>query len=45
MEEKAIPFFEAMWLSDSECKGVVSTAWACNPEGTPMVVATKKIKK
>nr|POE67010.1 hypothetical protein CFP56_76325 [Quercus suber] len=37
--------FEAMWLSDSECNGVVSTAWACNPEGTPMAVATKKIKK
>nr|POE90563.1 hypothetical protein CFP56_59866 [Quercus suber] len=29
----------------TECNGVVSTAWACNPEGTPMAVATKKIKK
>ncbi|XP_050241121.1 uncharacterized protein LOC126690018 [Quercus robur] len=30
---KRKPFhFEAMWLSDPECKGVVSTAWACNPE-------------
>lgn len=43
---KRKPFrLEAMWLTGSECNGVVTTAWACNPKGLPMVVATKKIKK
>ena len=43
---KTKPFcFEAMWLSDSECNGAISTTWTCNPKGTPMVVATMKIKK
>lgn len=43
---KRKPFrFEAMWLTDFECNGVVTTAWACNLKGLPMVVAMKKIKK
>ena len=43
---KRKPFcFEVMWLTDLECSGVISTAWACNAEGSPMVVATKKVAK
>nr|POE74098.1 hypothetical protein CFP56_64342 [Quercus suber] len=40
------PFrFEAMWLTDPERNGVLSMAWACNVEGSPMAVATKKVAK
>ena len=40
------PFrFEAMWLKDSGCKEIVTKAWDCNVVGTPMYVATKKLKK
>ena len=43
---KMKPFrFEAIWLTDPGCNGVISTAWACNAEGSPMVVATKKVAK
>ena len=43
---KRKPFrFEAMWLTDPECSGVISTIWACNVEGSPVVVATKKVAK
>ena len=34
-----------MRLIDLECSGIISKAWACNTEGTPMFVATKKLKK
>ena len=34
-----------MWLTDPECSGVISTAWACNAEGSLMVVAIKKVAK
>ena len=34
-----------MWLTDPKCSGVISTVWACNVEGSPMVVATKKVVK
>lgn len=34
-----------MWLTDPECSGVISTAWAYNAEGSLMVVATKKVAK
>ena len=34
-----------MWLTDSECSGIISKAWACNLEGTPMFVVTKKLEK
>ena len=30
-------------MTDPECSGVISMAWACNAEGSPMVVATKKV--
>ena len=43
---KRKPFcFEVMWLTDLECSGVISTTWACNAKGSPMVVATKKVAK
>ena len=43
---KRKPFwFEAMWLTDLERSGVISTAWACNAEGSPMVMVTKKVAK
>jgi len=34
-----------MWLTDPKCSGVISKVWACNVEGSPMVVATKKVAK
>ena len=40
------PFhFEAMWLTNSECNGIISRAWAVDQEGTPMHVVSKKLKK
>uniref|UniRef100_A0A7N2MLN4 Uncharacterized protein n=2 Tax=Quercus lobata TaxID=97700 RepID=A0A7N2MLN4_QUELO len=40
------PFrFEAMWISDPECKEVVARAWDCTPNGTPMFVAAIKLKR
>ena len=40
------PFcFEAMWLTNSECNGIISRAWEVNQEGTPMHVVSKKLKK
>ena len=40
------PFrFEAMWISDLECKEVVKRAWDCAPNGTPMFVATTKLRR
>ena len=32
-------------MTDPECSGVISTVWACNVEGSPMVAATKKMAK
>ena len=43
--ERKLFHFEPIWLIDSECSGVISTAWDCNAEGSPMVVATKKLTK
>ena len=34
-----------MWLTDPGCKAIVTKAWDCNVVGTPMYVATKKLKK
>ena len=34
-----------IWLTDPECSGIISMAWAYNAEGSPMVVATKKMAK
>ena len=43
---KRKPFrFKVMWLTDPECSGIISMAWAYNVEGSPMVVATKKMAK
>ena len=40
------PFcFEAMWLTNSKCNGIISRAWEVNQEGTPMHVVSKKLKK
>ena len=40
------PFrFEAMWLTDSGCRDIVTRAWECSAEGMPMFVAAKKLKK
>jgi len=40
------PFwFEAMWISDPECKEVITRAWDCAPNGTPMFVAATKLKR
>ena len=36
--------FEAMWISDSKCKEVITRAWDCTLEGTPMFAVTKKLK-
>lgn len=37
--------FEATWSTESACNGVVSRAWDCNPNGSLMVVATKKLER
>lgn len=34
-----------MWILDPECKEVVARAWDCAPNGTPMFVATTKLKR
>ena len=40
------PFqFESMWISDLECKEVITRAWDCAPDGTPMFVTTTKLKR
>ena len=40
------PFlFEAMWISDPECKKVVKRAWDCAPNGTPMFIAITKLRR
>ena len=40
------PFrFKAMWLIEPSCNEVVSKAWECSPDGTPMYMATKKLKR
>lgn len=40
------PFrFKAMWVSDSDCRKVISRAWDCTPDGTPMFATTKKLKR
>ena len=37
--------FEAKWLIEPACNGVVSKAWECSSEGTAMYVTTKNLKK
>ena len=40
------PFhFKAMWLTDSGRRDIVTRAWECSAEGTPMFIAAKKLKK
>jgi len=40
------PFrFKAMWLTNPDCNGIISRAWAVNHDGTSMHVMTKKIEK
>ena len=34
-----------MWILDFECKEVITRAWDCTPEGTPIFAATKKLKR
>lgn len=39
------PFrFEAMWMKDDRCEGVVRNAWERQPEGNPMEVVANKIE-
>ncbi|KAK9988680.1 hypothetical protein SO802_028919 [Lithocarpus litseifolius] len=37
--------FEAMWVSDSGCHEVITRAWDCTPDGTPMFATTSKLKR
>ena len=37
--------FEAMWVEDPRCKEIITRAWDCTPDGTPMYVATTKMKR
>ena len=40
------PFhFKAMWVKDPGCKEIITRAWDCTPDGTPMYVATTKLKR
>ena len=40
------PFrFEAMWLTNPKCNGIISKARAVNHDGTPMHFVMKKLKK
>ncbi|XP_075674788.1 uncharacterized protein LOC142643979 [Castanea sativa] len=40
------PFrFEAMWVSDSGCREVITRAWDCTANGTPMFATTTKLKR
>ena len=40
------PFhFEAMWISDPRCRETITKAWDCALDGTPMFVASQKLKK
>ena len=40
------PFrFEAMWTTDPGCSNTVARAWATHAVGTPMHIATVKLKK
>lgn len=36
--------FKAMWIEDLGCKKIITRAWDCNPNDTPMYVATTKLK-
>lgn len=39
------PFrFEAMRVTNFGCRNIIIKAWDCTPNGTPMFVATKKLK-
>ena len=39
------PFrFEAMWVTDSECRDTISRAWSCSPSGTLMYATAMKLK-
>lgn len=37
--------FEAMRITNFGCRDIITKAWDCTPDGTPMFVATKKLKK
>ncbi|KAK9984532.1 hypothetical protein SO802_034057 [Lithocarpus litseifolius] len=40
------PFcFEAMWVEDPGCKEIITRAWDCTPDGTPMYAVTTKLKR
>ena len=40
------PFhFEAMWVEDPSCKEIITRAWDCTPDGTPMYAAATKLKQ
>lgn len=40
------PFhFEAIWLTNSGCRDIVTKAWERSVEGTPMFITAKKLKK
>ena len=34
-----------MWLTSSECNGIILKAWAVDLEGTPMHMVSKKLNK
>ena len=37
--------FEAMQILDPGCRETITKAWDCAPNGTPMFVASQKLKK
>lgn len=34
-----------MWLTDLGSRDIITKAWDCTPDGTPMYTTTKKVKK
>jgi len=34
-----------MWLTNSGCRDIVTGAWDCDVESTPMFTTTKKLKR
>ena len=34
-----------MWASNSRCREVITRAWDCTPNGTPIFTATTKLKR
>ena len=40
------PFhFEAIWVTNFGCRDIITKAWDCTPNGTPMFATTKKLKR